>query len=414
MRRVERMAESVFGIENSTVDPNRFYSILLDARAASVSENMCDIAEKLLQGEKDNAKAALDQLWRLKKNLFSGKNDTIDMLISYYQEKVDILREREEHLKKVSLDSRNLLEEKRKKDEEVATVKQQVADCTTELNELTEKLNKLKIKEQELTLIDHQLREELNRNENEIVNGLYEIILAQQELPPEHEAIVQQPQPEVVNEEEDTPAVREVEQAEENSIEESDAEEPLPQQPDTKTITAVFEPPAFLTQSADESGIRGTGIGNTPIHREVTEAPPFPKSVVKTTKGNVIGEYYYDGKAYKNERSYILNTSFFAAELIGYTKRLRQKFEITHYSEMLQMIQDTQKRIMENNHLHFEVATNEILNEKSIRRLWQDAKLRSLDEVERFGIRLQAKIDALGNNYFSMLKEQMARCGDNS
>jgi len=432
MRRVERMAESVFGIENSTVDPNRFYSILLDARAASVSENMCDIAEKLLQGEKENAKAALDQLWRLKKNLFSGKNETIDMLISYYQEKVDILREREEHLKKVSLDSRNLLEEKRKKDEEVATVKQQVSDCTTELNELTEKLNKLKIKEQELVLIEHQLREELNRNENEIVNGLYEIILAQQEQPiepepvtpqPEPEAVVPQPEPEVAKEEKIPPAAGEAGQAveEKNDVDdvaetdsEVDDEDILPQQPDTKTITAVFEPPAFLTQSADESGIRGTGIGETPARHEVIEAPPFPKSVVKTTKGHVIGEYYYDGKAYKNERSYILNTSFFAAELSGYTKRLRQKFDITLYSEMLQMLQDTQKRITENNHLHFEVATNEILNEKSIRRLWQDAKLRSIDEIERFGTRLQAKIDALGNNYYSMLKEQMARCGDNS
>ena len=136
--------------------------------------------------------------------------------------------------------------------------------------------------------------------------------------------------------------------------------------------------------------------------------------MVKTTKGHIIGEYYYDGKAYKNERSYILNTSFFAGELVNYTRRLRQKFDISLYSEMLQMIQDTQKRITENNHLHFEVATNEILNEKTIRRLWQDAKLRSIDELERFGTRLQAKIEALGNNYTTMLKEQMARCGENS
>ena len=102
MRRVERLNESLFGIENSTVDPNRFYSILLDARAASVSENMCDIAEKLLSGEKENAKGALEHLWRLKKNLFSGRNNTIDLLINYYQEKMDILRGKEEHLKKVT------------------------------------------------------------------------------------------------------------------------------------------------------------------------------------------------------------------------------------------------------------------------------------------------------------------------
>jgi hypothetical protein len=417
MRRIERMAESVFGIENSTVDPNRFYSILLDARAASVSENMCDIAEKLLQGEKDNAKAALDQLWRLKKNLFSGKNETIDMLIAYYQEKVDILREREEYLKKVSLDSRNLLEEKRKRDEEVATVKQQVSDCTTELNELSEKLDKLKIKEQELTLIEHQLREELNRNENEIVNGLYEIILAQQEQPAEsHEAPVQPPLVTAVGDTPDISASVEAEtHPEENASEPEEEQEPdLPSQPDTKTITAVFEPPAFLTQGAGEADGNEQISGAELAHTVIPEPPQFPKSIVKTGKGRVIGEYFYDGKVYKNERSYIFNTVFFAEELVRYTGLLRRRFDLSTYTEMLQMIQDAQKRLTENKQLHFEVATNEILNEKSIKRLWQDAKLRSIDEVERFGTRLQAKIEALGTNYFTMLKEQMARCGEKS
>ena len=78
------------------------------------------------------------------------------------------------------------------------------------------------------------------------------------------------------------------------------------------------------------------------------------------------------------------------------------------------MIQDVVKRTTENKRLHFEVATNEILNVKTIKRLWQDAKLRSMDEVERFGVRLRAKIDALGNNYVTMLKEQMQRCTENT
>ena len=307
MRRVERMTETMFGIENSTVDPNRFYSILLDARAASVSENMCDIAEKLLQGEKENAKEALEQLWQLKKNLFSGRNDTIDMLINYYQEKMDILREREEYLKKVSLDSRNLLEEKRKKDEEVATVKQQVLDATKELNEQTEKLNKLKIKEQELILIDRQLHEELNKNENEIINGLYEIILTRQEEEekPSEIADVTLPPPPTIDE----------------------VRENLPEQPNSKPITEVFEPPIILSAPTDEEKEKaaedeeGVAVApDTSTTLQVLETPPFPKSVVKTTKGKVIGEYYYDAKVYKNERHYILNTVYFAEELLTYTK----------------------------------------------------------------------------------------------
>ena len=412
MRRVERISESLFGIENSTVDPNKFYSILLDARAASVSENMCDIAEKLLAGEKENAKGALEHLWKLKKNLFSGKNATIDMLISYYQEKMDILREREEHLKKVSLDSRNLLEEKRKKDEEVATVKQQVADCTKELNELTRKLEKLKIKEQELELIEHQLNEELHRNENEIVNGLYEIILTQQEP-----VAAPEPPPQV-----ETQPVAETTapRVELPPPPTTPLDELQPVPPEPRNATAVFEPPALAAISPEEFiAEKGTDEEDAvttvaPEHtapRHGEQPSPFPKSVVKPSGGRVIGEYYYDGTVYKNERHYICNSAFFAEELLNFTRQLKLKFDLAIYTEMLRMVQDTLKRVTEDKEkrLHFEVATNEILNEKSLKRLWQDSKLRSLDEVERFGVRLQAKIDALGVNHTTILQEQMQR-----
>ena len=181
MNRIDGLKDSLFGLEKSTTDVNRFYSILLDARSVKVAANMYDIAEKIINGEKDNAKTALDQLWALKKNLMGEKNGTIDLLINYYQDKIDILRAKEEHIKKVARDSRGLLEDKRKKDEEIASVKQQIGDCTREIRELNAKLEKLNVKEQELVLIEEQLKKELNVNENEIVNGLYEIILAQQE-----------------------------------------------------------------------------------------------------------------------------------------------------------------------------------------------------------------------------------------
>lgn len=396
MRRVERMSESVFGLDNSTVDANRFYSILLDARAASVSENMCDIAEKLLQGEKDNAKAALEQLWSLKKSLVTEKNGTIDLLITFYQDKMDVLRGKEEHLKTVSRDSRKLLEEKRKRDEEVASVKQQIADCTKELSELTTKLDAYKIKEQELILIEHQLKTELNRNENEIVNGLYEIILAQQDDPS------------------GTP-----EQLYREGQEYAPEKQDRFVQPDERKILDTFERPevggiaenavsAEATCPEEQDEELWGGKDTVPVN--VPDLPPFPKSVVKTTKGRVIGEYFYEGKAYKNERHYIFNTAFFSEKLLDYIKQLKQKFDLSVYAEMLQMIQDAYKRITDNTRLHFEVATNEILNEKTLKQLWQDAKLRSMVDVERLGMRLRAKIDALGNNYIAMLHEQMQRC----
>src|SRR5690554_6333126 len=116
MRRVDRLPETIFGFENSTVDSNRFYSILLDAKDRNASMSMCEITEKLLEGEKENAKIALEQLWNLRKNILTGSNSNLDHLISFYQEKIDILREKEENLKRINKDSKKLLKEKQKRD----------------------------------------------------------------------------------------------------------------------------------------------------------------------------------------------------------------------------------------------------------------------------------------------------------
>lgn len=397
MRRIERIPESIFGLENSSVDANRFYSILLDAKAASVSENMCDIAEKLLVGEKENAKIALEQLWTLKKNLLTESNNTIDLLINFYQDKMDILRTKEEHIKKVSRDSRNLLEEKRKRDEEFASIKQQILECDNELRELTSKLEKLKTKEQELSLIEQQLNKELNTNENEIINGLYEIILTQS---------ADSSQEDIRNDDSRVPENINVqgEPAQDQSV-----------QKEQNIINEFPEPNQIALASSQESdtdSYQEPSIG-VPVQEIIPQSPPFPKSVVKTTRGRVIGEYYYDNSVYKNKRHYIFNSKFFQEQLSTNVKLLKQRFDQSIYSEIQKMIEDAHNRISESDKLHFEVSTNEILNEKNLKKLWHDVKNRDIEEVERFNNRLRAKIEMLGFNYTNMLQEQMKRCIEN-
>ncbi|MBN1600615.1 MAG: hypothetical protein JW915_03350 [Chitinispirillaceae bacterium] len=389
MMRNERLNETLFRVDNGSVDSNKFYTILLDAKAAAVSENMCDITEKLLIREKDNAKTALDHLWNLKKNLFKEKNGTIDLLINFYQDKMDVLRNKEEHLKKISRDSRNLLEERRKHDEEIANVKQQVQECTKELNELNAKLDKLKTREQELQLIDMQLGKELNNNENEILNGLYEIILPGQGF---------------FKNECDAPTDEEIAAS---SVENAVQQSPFVQISDTE----VSPENESMDKSQDE--VDDTNLMSN-VPRSVLdlafEQPPYPKSVVKTTGGRIIGEYYYDSSVYKNERHYIFNSRFFCEHLYENFKLLKQRFEQSIYAEILQMVEDASKRISDNENLHFEVSTNEILNDKTLKQLRLDAKARSVDEIEKFCTRLKAKIDALGVNYRILLQEQMLRC----
>ena len=145
------------GMVNAAIDPNRFYSIILDARAVKASTTMGDIAEKLLNGEKENAKIALNHLWELKNALGDENNGTVDIMIGFYQEKINVLRGKEERLRKIGRDSRGLIEEKRKRDEGDrlrSGSRSAIANAISPCSPAT--LEKLSIKEQELSLIDMQ------------------------------------------------------------------------------------------------------------------------------------------------------------------------------------------------------------------------------------------------------------------
>lgn len=421
---MEKLPDTMFTLSKSTPDSNRFYSILLDTRASTMSENMYDIAEKLLQGEKDNAKNALEHLWSLKKNMQNQDEvNTIDLLIQYYQNKIDVLRNKEDHIKKVSRDSRGLLEDKRKRDAEVATIKQEIADCTNGLKDLNAKLEKLKIKEQELTLIEGQLKKELVVNENEIINGLYEII--------------------IINSGDEPLAAPPVEFS--DKLRPEGAGEPTPVPAGSGAIEGAPAPREKGDPMKDNNRLVGDETTEIPISIPLENEPnmpdvideldnksaekitkeeteylvykqqepqmpsPYPKSVVKTTRGRVVGEYYYDAKVYKNKRHYIFNSKFFLEQLSQGILVLKTEGGETAYNELLQMIQDACKRISENPSMHFEIATNEILNDKTVKELWHTVKTKNLNDAVQFCKRLNAKIAALGANYRAILKEQMER-----
>jgi hypothetical protein len=423
MNDIENLPDTMFTLSKSTPDSNKFYSILLDTRASTLSESMFDTAEKLLAGEKDNAKSALDHLWALKKNMQNQTEaSTVDLLIQHYQNKIDILRSKEEHIKKISKDSRNLLEDKRKRDAEVATIKQEIADCTKEIKELGTKLDKLKIKEQELTLIEGQLKKELVVNENEIVNGLYEIILASSgagESRPDFSDEIRledaRPQRAVEPRAGAAPAEEcaEPEECADSAPVEAAREEPADDGREESLLPRAAQPEVIDDINDDVSLEKSADAESDFVlyKRDDPGLPPvFPKSVVKTTVGRVVGEYYYDANVYKTKRHYIFNSKFFLEQLAHCLAALRNAPGSGDVlADLLQMIQDAYKRISETPSMHFEIATNEILNEKTLKTLWQTVKTKDFEEASRFCKRLNAKIAALGSNYRSILKEQMKR-----
>lgn len=421
MNRIDELSENILNLSKSTGDSNRFYSILLDARASTVSENTYDIADRLLRGETDNAKAALEHLWSLKKTMQNESEiSTIDLLIQYYQKKMDVVRNKEEHIKRISKDSRGLLEDKRKRDSEIATIKQEILDCSTELSDLTAKLDKLKIKEQELTLIGTQLKKELDVNENEIINGLYEIILSQQEGANSSDQFVEKLNSQIHaggdRESTSEASVPGEEKGIRDKIDDT-AELPVSKAKEIAAEVPINED-VFDADKEKTSAIPFDVIAHakeaSPARETLTaykdsDLSPFPKSVVKTTKGRVIGEYYYDPKSYKNKRHYILNTRFFLEQLKKGIGILSEHFDSALHAELLQMIQDAYKRISENRMMHFEVSTSEFLNERALKELWHNVKGRDFAEALRYCKRLGAKMEALKPNYYAMLKEQMER-----
>lgn len=408
MDRIKELEKSVFGSASSSSDPNRLYSILLDTKASTASENMYDIAEKILGNEKDNAKFALDQLWALKKNLTDeSENSTVDMLITFYQDKMNIVRNKEEHIKKISKDSRELLEEKRKRDSEIANVKQEISECATEIERLNAKHHQLSVKEQELTLIGTQLDKELQLNTNEVVNGLYEIILIGQEGDPSGFSLDEELK-EVDENAEVTEEISEELKDEKKVTGEDKNKDKAEEEELALTAEEAVHGEVEITEVKD--GIYkeyepGSGLGEP----EKDEYLAFPKSVVKTTTGNIIGEYYYDQRVYKNKRSYIYNSRFFSKKLEKNVLALEKSFDEDLYAETRQMIQDAFRRIPESKTLHFEISTNEILNKKCLKELWALMTEKNYGEVIKTSNKLKAKIINLGKNYNSMLKEQMER-----
>lgn len=430
MDEMEKLSQNIVDLSKSTKDSNKFYSIVLDAAASTVSENTCDIAERLLRGETDNAKAALEHLWSLKKIMLGEEEaSTIDLLIQYYQKKMDVVRSKEEHIRRVSRDSRSLLEDKRKRDGELASIKQEINDSSKEIKELEERLEKLKIKEQELTLIDAQVQKELLVNENEIINGLYEIILSQREgrNPVDdfterlkgQAAMTPEKKPENIFEEapkkaeKEAPVVAASKGVEDTSV--------LPADTAAKTAPAdvpfndeIFEvdkdktSPFSLEVLAKAKGDAGPADEAPKVSKEL-DMPPFPKSVVKTTKGSVIGEYYYNAKSLKDKRHYVFNSRFFLDRLSSALEVLSVRPDQGASNDLLQMIRDAYKRISVSQTMHFEASTSQIINERALKELWHNVKVHNYAEVQRYCKMLAGKMEALKPNYFARIKEQMDR-----
>ena len=424
---LKEMGVAAADLGSSAVDSNRFYSMLLDARSASVTESMYDISERLLKGEKDNAKLALDQLWTLKRTLTDDQtDDTLERLITYYQEKIDVLREKEESIKKVSRETRALIEDKKRKEEELKQVKSGIGVCTKQLRDFKTKYDALRKREDELGIAGEQLKREISAKEAHIVSGLSEIILRHPEAQAAQK-LLKKDTTRVVRElaEFGIDAASIKKKAPTEAIRKEEIDEIIAKESEAAKKTITLNPAELLSGGgggsfeviSDSAGVQKP---EPPVYEQPASEPPapepaavaYPKSVVKMG-GKVVGEYYHDGnKAAKEQRHYIYNSRFMAERLRMGLRQVKVKFNQELHAELIKVCEDVANRVRDNSRFHYEVSTNEILNDKNLRQLAIDLRRRTWDDAERFAAKLMAKIIAMGPNYGAMLQEQMERCSE--
>ena len=195
---------------------------------------------------------------------------------------------------------------------------------------LTAKLEKLRAREKDSELADVRVRKELEVNENEIVSGLYEIILSQAEGENPVEKFTGKLKRQIAGAPaKESASVAKVEpsaQAEPAPEESDPVAEPRAKAADASVADApididIFEIDKDKTSSFSLDALRKAGGQETAGESMEPEAALFPKSVVKTVKGRVIGEYYYDPKVPRDKRHYIYNARFFLDRLSGALER---------------------------------------------------------------------------------------------
>jgi hypothetical protein len=359
--------------ETRRFETNNQEPAFMNMEGARKPNNVFDIAKKILEREKKNATTALEEYWAFKNNVNTSRNGpgtkTIEELIHHYQSKLNTLRDKEESLVKIAQDSIRILAEKKVKDEELLQVKNELQDSEGELSVLKKKIDKFRSRSAELEKIKRENEERLTQNESIIINGVFEVSMAKKNdlaLP----VTVETPKVPV------------------------QAQMPVILAPAPQTAITVIPP------KKDEPAFSKA---------EKPEAFVFPKSIVKTNSGKVIGQYFYNSKTDKDKRNYVFDGKYFVEQLdLGIQMQQKQPNDLVH-TQLLQMASDCLHRISQKNNIHFEISTNELLNGKTLPRLIVDLRIKDYESLHKFIERYKAKTEALGSNYESMLKEQLER-----
>jgi hypothetical protein len=452
------------GLVKPKLQDNKIFHALTTAYENNQQQEIYGATENIVRREKELCELALADLRKLAGN--KGDTDgTLKLVMEHYEQRLSVAKEKEEKINHLSEDSRKMMEEYKKRTQELADVKRNLMESQSKLRELAKTTEKLIKKEEELRFIESNLRTELDKNKRNIINGLYEIVADLSDQAPEppdganasrdeaHDAKIESaplhPAGAVLSG--NAPTLHPVGKAPEEKPAPA-LMEPMLQEPEIKEPVRPFteglfrkaanplaaEEPVFgkAQPPAETAWTRDKSIGTGPGFAIGQAAEPAPakapaqspnltrdgsliekaarlkmfepgksmcnKSMVKTPEGEVISEYFYSPLHPKEGRHYIFNSLYAAWSLLSLKSRDKEAF----LDRAETVFTDLLSRLEHSQNIHLENFLSEEINKNVLSRILAAPRAERADLFESVAARLLSRIESVGPGRAGLIDHQ--------
>lgn len=435
------------GLVKPKLQDNKIFHALTTAYENNQQQEIYGATENIVRREKELCELALGDL----KKLAGGKSDpdgTLKLVMDHYHQRLQLATEKEEKINLLSEDSRKMLEEYKKRTQELADVKRNLMESQSKLRELAKTTEKLIKKEEELRFIETNLRTELDKNKRNIINGLYEIVTDLPDHPEPIVALSAKPEP--------APSAAAPDSAATGTF----ATAPVIEKPAFPKPDALLQEPAKEASRAFTEGLfrkaanplaaeesifgksvagsaesvwtrdkdLGGGVPMAPSAPQIAQQAISPnayreggliekaarlkmfepgkalcnKSMVKTADGEVISEYFYSPLHPKDGRHYIFNSLYAVWSLLS----LKAKNEDAFQERIETVFTDLLSRLEHGQNIHLEGFLSEEVNKGVLAKVLDAPRFERAALFDTIAQRLLNRIESVGPGRAGLIDHQ--------
>lgn len=406
---------------------NKIFHALTSAYENNQQHEIYNATENIIRREKELCEMALADL----KKLGGGKkeqDDTLKLVVEHYQSRLEVAKEKEEKINLLSEDSRKMMEEYKKRTQELAEVKRNMMESQSKLRELAKTTERLIKKEEELRFIESNLRTELENNKRNIINGLYEIVhdfseaapepiivaapvqIAEPVLEAEPIHIIQAPKAETVTSEIpkpiEVPAPRlfteglfrtETHSSSDNIWSKDEIQNNPPTQ-----LAGTFIPSSRLQPIAPKDRDQDLITKAARLKMFEPGKSMVSKSMVKTADGEVISEFFYFPLHPKEGRHYIFNSLYATASLLS----LKSTNPNALPERIKTVFTDLMSRLNNGQNIHLESFLSEEINKAVLTKLLDASIEKQAELFDALVNKILNRIESIGPGRSGLIDHQ--------